>query len=181
MEFIPASLEGVILVKPDVHADPRGFFLESYTQSKFTANGIKAVFIQDNHSLSMQKGVLRGLHFQTPPFAQGKLVRVTRGAMYDVVVNIRKLSLTYGKWYGVELSAANFQMLFVPAGFAHGFCTIAENTEVQYKVDLPYTPSHDSGIRWDDPSIGITWPVNEPVLSKKDGELKFFRDFVSPF
>jgi dTDP-4-dehydrorhamnose 3,5-epimerase len=181
MEFINTSLAGVILIKPDVHADRRGFFLESYTQSKFAANGISAVFVQDNHSLSAEKGVLRGLHFQTPPCAQSKLIRVTRGAIYDVVVDLRKSSSTYGKWLGFELSITNFKLLFIPAGFAHGFCTIDENTEVQYKVDQLYAPANDSGIRWNDPDIGITWPVSDPVLSKKDGELQFFRDFKSPF
>jgi dTDP-4-dehydrorhamnose 3,5-epimerase len=181
MEFIRTTLDDVILIKPDVFADNRGFFLESYTQSKFADKGIGTVFVQDNHSLSAQKGVLRGLHFQTPPCAQSKLIRVTRGAIYDVVVDLRKASLTYGKWIGFELSVANFQMLFVPAGFAHGFCTLAENTEVQYKVDQLYAPAHDSGIRWNDPDLGITWPVDGPVLSKKDSALQFFRDFDSPF
>jgi dTDP-4-dehydrorhamnose 3,5-epimerase len=181
MEFIGTSLSDVFLIKPDVHADHRGFFLESYTLSKFVANGIDTMFVQDNHSLSAQKGVLRGLHFQTPPCAQSKLIRVTRGAIYDVVVDVRKSSLTYGKWIGVELTEENHQMLFVPAGFAHGFCTLAENTEVQYKVDHLYAPANDSGIRWNDPDIGIEWPVSDPILSKKDSELMFFRDFKSPF
>jgi dTDP-4-dehydrorhamnose 3,5-epimerase len=181
MEFLRTPLSDVILIKPDVHADNRGFFLESYTLSKFVANGIDTMFVQDNHSLSAQKGVLRGLHFQTPPCAQSKLVRVTRGAIYDVVVDLRRSSSTYGKWFGAELTGENFQMLFVPAGFAHGFCTLVANTEVQYKVDHLYAPANDSGIRWNDPDIGIQWPVPEPILSKKDGELQDFRSFKSPF
>jgi dTDP-4-dehydrorhamnose 3,5-epimerase len=181
MEFIQTSLPGVVLIKPDVHADNRGFFLESYTQSKFAAAGISTVFVQDNHSLSVEKGVLRGLHFQTPPYAQCKLIRATRGAIYDVVVDVRVSSPSYGKWLGFELSAANFHMLFVPAGFAHGFCTLIENTEVQYKVDNLYAPANDSGIRWNDPDLKIEWPVKNPILSKKDGGLQFFKSFVSPF
>jgi dTDP-4-dehydrorhamnose 3,5-epimerase len=181
MEFIRTALPDVILIKPDVHADNRGFFLESYTHAKFAESGINTVFVQDNHSLSAEKGVLRGLHFQTPPYAQSKLIRVTRGAIYDVVVDVRKASSTYGKWLGFDLTVENFQMLFVPAGFAHGFCTLVENTEVQYKVDYLYSPKNDSGIRWNDPDIAVTWPVANPILSKKDGELQFFRDFKSPF
>jgi dTDP-4-dehydrorhamnose 3,5-epimerase len=181
MEFNRTKLDGVILVQPDVHGDHRGFFLESYTRQKFVEGGIGPVFMQDNHSRSVQKGVLRGLHFQVPPFAQSKLIRVTAGAIFDVVVDLRRGSPLFGKWEGFELSAANFQMLFVPAGFAHGFCTLAENTEVQYKVDVLYSPMHDSGVRWNDPDIAITWPVEHPVLSKKDGELGLFRDFDSPF
>jgi dTDP-4-dehydrorhamnose 3,5-epimerase len=181
VEFNRTKLDGVILVQPDVHGDDRGFFIESYARQKFLAGGIEPVFVQDNHSRSVQKGVLRGLHFQLPPFAQSKLIRVTAGAIFDVVVDLRKGSPSFGKWEGFELSAANFRMLFVPAGFAHGFCTLAENTEVQYKVDVPYSPMHDSGVRWNDPDIGITWPIEHPVLSKKDGELGAFRKFDSPF
>jgi dTDP-4-dehydrorhamnose 3,5-epimerase len=181
MEFNRTNLDGVIMVRPDVHGDHRGFFIETYARQKFVAGGIEPVFVQDNHSRSVQKGVLRGLHFQVPPFAQSKLIRATAGAIFDVVVDLRRGSPSFGKWEGFELSAANFQMLFVPAGFAHGFCTLTENTEVQYKVDVPYSPSHDSGVRWNDPDIGIAWPIEHPVLSKKDGELGFFRNFDSPF
>ncbi|MBN1129199.1 MAG: dTDP-4-dehydrorhamnose 3,5-epimerase [Chitinispirillaceae bacterium] len=181
MEFNRTTLDGVLLIVPDVHADHRGFFLESYTRDTFAARGIVAAFVQDNHSRSVQKGVLRGLHFQLPPFSQSKLIRATAGAIFDVVVDLRKGSPTFGRWEGFELSAANFLMLFVPAGCAHGFCTLSENSEVQYKVDVPYAPSHDSGIRWNDPDIGIRWPVETPVLSKKDGELGLFREFRSPF
>ena len=181
MEFIRSDLDGVILVKPEVHGDHRGFFLESYTQAKFAQGGIAVPFVQDNHSCSTQKGVLRGLHFQRPPCAQSKLIRVIRGAIYDVAVDLRKSSPTFGKWRAFELSAENFLMLFVPAGFAHGFCTLAENTEVQYKVDSLYAPAHDSGIRWNDPDLAIEWPVGEPVLSKKDAELPFLKNIASPF
>jgi dTDP-4-dehydrorhamnose 3,5-epimerase len=181
MEFIRSDLDGVILIKPDVYSDHRGFFLESYTLQKFADGGIGVSFVQDNHSRSAQKGVLRGLHFQKPPCAQSKLIRATRGAIWDVAVDLRALSPTYGTWRAFELTAENFLMLFVPAGFAHGFCTLAENTEVQYKVDSVYAPAHDSGIRWNDPDLAISWPVTEPVLSKKDAEHPFFRNFASPF
>ena len=181
MEFIRTDLEGIILLKPDVHADERGFLLESYSQVRFADGGIDVTFVQDNHSRSAKKGVLRGLHFQVPPVAQSKLIRVTRGAIYDVVVDLRKSSPTYGKWRSFDLSAENFQQLFVPAGFAHGFCTLEENTEVQYKVDSPYSPAHDCGIRWNDPDLAIVWPIKEPILSAKDHDLPYFKDFTSPF
>lgn len=181
MEFIPSDLDGVVLVKPDVHKDPRGFFLESYSQDRFADHGISAVFVQDNHSRSVQKGVLRGLHFQVPPFSQNKLIRVTRGAVWDVVVDLRTSSPTFGKWRSFDLSAGNFHQLYVPAGFAHGFCTLEENTEVQYKVDRRYSPAHDAGIRWNDPALAIAWPVRKPLLSAKDAALPCCKDFPSPF
>ena len=181
MEFISSDLDGVVCVKPDVHADPRGFFLESYVQGRFADNGISAAFVQDNHSRSVPAGVLRGLHFQVPPFSQNKLIRVTRGAIYDVVVDLRKSSPTFGKWRAFDLSADNFHQLYVPIGFAHGFCTLEENTEVQYKVDTLYSPVHDGGIRWNDPDIAIAWPVRKPVLSAKDAALPCLKDFPSPF
>ncbi len=181
MEFIRTDLDGVILIKPDVHADHRGFFVESYSEERFAGGGITAAFVQDNHSRSVQKGILRGLHFQIPPRSQNKLVRVTRGAVYDVVVDLRRSSPTYGKWCSFELSADNFRILFVPVGFAHGFCTLEKNTEVQYKVDCPFSPAHDSGIRWNDPDIAIAWPVRKPVLSAKDAKLPFLKNLPSPF
>ena len=181
MKFIPSDLTGVVLIEPDVHRDHRGFFLESYTRDKFAGGGVTGDFVQDNHSCSAAAGVLRGLHFQNPPFAQSKLVRVTRGAIYDVAVDLRKSSPTFGQWRGYRLSDENFNLLFVPVGFAHGFCTLVDNTEVQYKVDRPYAPTADTGIRWNDPSVGIEWPVKEPVLSDKDKNLPFLREIVSPF
>jgi dTDP-4-dehydrorhamnose 3,5-epimerase len=181
MEFIRTDLDGVILVKPDVHADERGFLLESYSQKRFIDNGIGVIFVQDNHSCSVRKGVLRGLHFQIPPFAQNKLVRVTRGSVLDVVVDLRTKSPTFGKWRSFELSSGNFNQLFVPAGFAHGFCTLEDNTEVQYKLDKPYSPAHERGIRWNDPDLAIVWPFKEPALSTKDGSLPYFKDLAPPF
>jgi dTDP-4-dehydrorhamnose 3,5-epimerase len=181
VNFIPSDLQGVLLIEPDVHRDPRGFFVESYSVASFAMGGIGTTFVQDNHSLSVAKGVLRGMHFQLPPHAQSKLLRATRGAIYDVVVDLRTASPTFGQWRGFELSADNFRMLFVPAGFAHGFCTLAENTEVQYKVDRLYAPACDAGIRWNDPDIAIDWPVVDPVLSARDSAWPLLREFCSPF
>jgi dTDP-4-dehydrorhamnose 3,5-epimerase len=181
VNFIPADLRGVIIIEPDVHRDHRGFFVESYSTEAFAKGGIDAVFIQDNHSLSVAKGVVRGMHFQRPPRVQSKLVRATRGAMFDVVVDLRTASPTFGQWQGFELSADNFRMLFVPAGFAHGFCTLTENTEVQYKTDCLYAPPFEGGIRWNDRDIAIDWPVTDPVLSVKDAAWPLLKDFDSPF
>ncbi|PEU72422.1 dTDP-4-dehydrorhamnose 3,5-epimerase [Priestia megaterium] len=168
MNIIKTKFEDAIIVAPKVFGDHRGFFTESYNRDLFHRNGIDMDFIQDNHSLSQQSGTLRGMHYQLSPKAQTKLVRVTRGAIYDVIVDIRKGSPTYGQWQGFILSADNKRQLLVPTGFAHGFCTIVENTEVQYKVDELYSPEHDRGIAWDDPALAIDWPVQHPVLSEKD-------------
>ncbi|MDR0331182.1 MAG: dTDP-4-dehydrorhamnose 3,5-epimerase [Chitinispirillales bacterium] len=169
MEFIPTDLPGLTIIKPKVRSDPRGFFLESYSAAAFSSAGIDAVFVQDNHSRSLQRGVLRGLHFQTAPFEQSKLVRVIRGAVFDVAVDLRRGSPTYRQWRGFELSESNFDMLFIPRGFAHGFCTLAEGTEIVYKVDSPYSPAHDAGVIWNDADLAIGWPLSgDPVLSDKD-------------
>ncbi|MDG5814064.1 dTDP-4-dehydrorhamnose 3,5-epimerase [Chitinispirillales bacterium ANBcel5] len=176
MEFLQTELNGVILIKPDVFRDNRGFFLESYSREKFQHAGIDTDFIQDNHSRSVKRGVIRGLHFQAPPAAQSKLVRVTKGAVMDIVVDLREQSPTFGKWSSFELTEENFNILFVPKGFAHGFCTLTENCELQYKVDYPYAPSLDRGIKWNDPELKIDWPVKDPVLSDKDASLPSFRE-----
>ncbi|MFC5401770.1 dTDP-4-dehydrorhamnose 3,5-epimerase [Cohnella soli] len=168
MKVIESRLQGVKLIEPAVHEDERGFFLESYHVDRYAANGIPQYFVQDNHSFSKEVGVLRGLHYQLEPRAQSKLVRVTAGAIWDVVVDIRQGSPTYGQWESFELSAANKRQLLVPQGFAHGFCTIATNTEVQYKVDCVYSKMHDRGIAWDDAKLAIQWPVLFPILSNKD-------------
>ncbi|WP_163070784.1 dTDP-4-dehydrorhamnose 3,5-epimerase [Priestia flexa] len=168
MKIINTKFADAFVIEPKVFGDHRGFFTESYNKELFAQNGIDMDFIQDNHSLSQQPGTLRGMHYQLAHKAQTKLVRVTRGAIYDVIVDIRKGSPTYGEWQGFILSADNKRQLLVPKGFAHGFCTLVENTEVQYKVDELYSPDHDRGIAWDDPSLNIDWPVNEPVLSEKD-------------
>jgi len=168
MNIIKTKFEDAVLIEPKVFGDHRGFFTESYNKEMFQQNGIDMDFIQDNHSLSQQPGTLRGMHYQLNNKAQTKLVRVTRGAIYDVIVDIRKGSPTYGEWQGFILSADNKRQLLVPKGFAHGFCTIVENTEVQYKVDELYSPEHDRGIAWNDPALNIDWPFNSPVLSDKD-------------
>jgi dTDP-4-dehydrorhamnose 3,5-epimerase len=181
LKFIGADLAGAFLIEPRVILDNRGFFLESYSDKAFEAQGLSIRFVQDNHSLSRQAGVLRGLHFQVPPSAQTKLVRVTRGAIYDVIVDLRRGSPTYGRWQGFELNASNFRMLLVPKGFAHGFCTLEPDTEVQYKVDCLYARELDTGLRWNDPTLAISWPFADPVLSEKDETLPFFKEFLSPF
>lgn len=163
-------MPGLKWIEPTAHRDQRGFFLESYSRDRYAAAGIAHTFIQDNHSLSVRVGVIRGLHYQLEPQAQTKLVRVTAGAVYDVVVDLRQGSPTFGQWEGFELSADNMRQLLVPRGFAHGFCTLVANTEVQYKVDALYSAAHDRGIAWNDPAIGIVWPAcgREPILSDKD-------------
>ncbi len=160
----------VLLVRPRRFADARGWFTESWNAPRFSAWGIDVAFVQDNHALSHAAGTLRGLHFQKPPFSQAKLVRCTRGAIFDVAVDIRAASPTYRQWVGAELSAENGDQLFVPAGFAHGYLTLTPDCEVMYKVDAPYAPQADAGIIWNDPDIGIDWPdVNgAPLLSDKD-------------
>lgn len=170
MKIIDTKLSGVKLLEPAIFGDHRGFFTESYNEQVAHANGIQHAFIQDNHSLSVEPGVLRGMHYQLSPKAQTKLVRVTAGAIYDVVIDIRKGSPTFGQWQGFILSAANKRQLLVPQGFAHGFCTLVPNCEVQYKVDALYSPEHDRGIAWNDPALAIDWPTSNPILSDKDGK-----------
>lgn len=181
MEFKKTTLKDAWIIEPKVFQDERGFFTETYSKREFEKNGIKSDFVQDNHSLSTQKGVLRGLHFQKPPYDQAKLVRVVRGKVLDVIVDLRKNSETFGKWEGFELSAENFKMLYVPRGFAHAFCTLEENTEFVYKVDNFYAPEADSGIAWNDPDLKIDWPITDPILSPKDAALKPLKDTDNPF
>ncbi|GAA0137507.1 dTDP-4-dehydrorhamnose 3,5-epimerase [Paenibacillus sp. YSY-4.3] len=168
MKVTPLELEGVYLIEPVVHADHRGFFMESYNQAVLQGHGLDVQFVQDNHSLSVEVGVLRGLHYQLHPKAQTKLVRVLSGEIYDVVVDIRRNSPTFGQWVGVTLNEINKYQLLVPKGFAHGFCTTAPNTQVLYKVDELYSPENDRGIIWNDPALNINWPVTDPLLSAKD-------------
>ncbi|OBR68417.1 dTDP-4-dehydrorhamnose 3,5-epimerase [Paenibacillus oryzae] len=169
MKLTTTQLDGVIIIEPTVHGDHRGWFMETYSESRLESEGVDITFVQDNHSFSAAKGTLRGLHYQINPKAQTKMVRCTRGAIYDVAVDIRKGSPTFGQWVGVELSEENKKQLLVPKGFAHGFMTLMENTEVQYKVDEVYSKEHDRGIRWNDSEIGIQWPLGtEPILSEKD-------------
>lgn len=161
---------GVFEIVPKRFADERGFFSEVWNDEMRRLTGLDHGFVQDNHSLSVNSGVLRGLHYQLPPAAQAKLVRVTRGAIYDVVVDIRRSSPTFGCWQGLEVSAERWNQLFVPEGFAHGFVTLEPNTEVQYKVSADYSPEHERAVRFDDPALGIAWPLrgDRLILSDKD-------------
>ncbi len=171
IKVTPLPLPGLTVLTPKKHGDGRGFFSETYNKQDLQALGLHTDFVQDNHSLSAQKGTLRGLHFQTPPKAQIKLVRVLRGAIYDVCVDIRHGSPTFGQSAGVVLSAQNGQQVWVPEGFAHGFCTLEADTEVSYKVSQYYAPEHDKGLAWNDPALNIDWPLEAglaPVLSDKD-------------
>lgn len=168
MKAIETSFKDVYLLEPNVFGDARGYFMESYNKKVFAELGLDFDFVQDNQSLSTQVGVIRGLHYQLNPKAQTKLVRVLQGAIYDVVVDIRKSSPAFGKWQGFILSEDNKRQLLVPKGFAHGFCTIVPNTVVAYKVDEYYSPEHDRGILWNDPALGIDWPTSQPILSEKD-------------
>ncbi|HEY0312465.1 MAG TPA: dTDP-4-dehydrorhamnose 3,5-epimerase [Allosphingosinicella sp.] len=164
------ALPDLVEIVPQRFADRRGFFSETWSAPALAAEGIEVPFVQDNHSLSVEAGVVRGLHYQVPPAAQAKLVRVVRGAIFDVAVDIRHGSPTFGGWVGLVISAEAWNQILVPPGFAHGFMTIEPNTEVVYKVSAPYSPEHDRAIRWDDPAIGIDWPLEgrTPILSDKD-------------
>jgi dTDP-4-dehydrorhamnose 3,5-epimerase len=177
MNVTKAALEGVLIIEPNVFGDHRGWFTETYHQENFKKQGIDIDFVQDNQSFSALKGTLRGLHFQNNPMAQTKLVRCTRGAIFDVAVDIRKNSPTYKKWVGIELTAINYKQLLVPKGFAHGFMTLTSDVEVQYKVDQYYSPENDRGILWNDPQIGVEWPLDIlPVLSLKDEQAPVLED-----
>lgn len=182
-EITTFPISGLLLVSPKKFGDERGFFSETYNKTILAEHGFHREFVQDNHSLSTEIGVVRGLHFQSPPFAQDKLVRVVRGAILDVAVDLRRSSPTYGQHVAVELSAANWRQLLVPAGFAHGFCTLEANTEVVYKVTNFYAPQNDHGILWRDPALGISWPVaaDKAILSAKDQKQPLLSEIVSPF
>lgn len=170
LEVTPLDLPGAVVIAPKRFSDHRGFFSEVFNARRYAEIGIAETFVQDNHSFSAEKGVIRGLHFQTPPHAQGKLVRVVRGAILDVIVDIRKGSPTFGQHADVELSAENWRQLWVPAGFAHGFCTLTTECEVLYKVTDYFAPDNDKGLAFDDPALGIDWPVaaDDAILSEKD-------------
>lgn len=183
MEVAPTDLPGVFLLKPRRFSDARGYFVETYNRRSFQAAGIDVVFVQDNQSFSLRRGTIRGVHFQLPPEPQAKLVRVLRGSVFDVAVDLRADSATYGKWLGSHLTAERGEQLFIPRGFGHGFCTLEPNTEVAYKVDGYYALACDSGIVWNDPTLNIGWPVTpaEAILSDKDRGLGRFDQFESPF
>jgi len=180
MDVVETALPGVLSLTPKRFGDARGFFSETWNQRTFEALGLNLSFVQDNHSLSAEVGTVRGLHFQAPPHAQGKLVRCGRGVLFDVAVDIRKGSPTYGNWVGEELSADNGKMLWVPAGFAHGFSTRAPDTEIVYKCTDFYAPEADGAVRWD--SCGVDWgDLSDPILSAKDSAAPALADFDSPF
>lgn len=181
MKIEQTALPGVRVITPPRFGDHRGFFAESYSYAKLSMAGIEMEFVQDNHSLSQDKGTVRGLHFQAPPHAQDKLVRCGRGVLYDVVVDIRRGAPTYGQWAGVELSAANGRQLLVPKGFLHGFVTRTDDTEILYKCSDYYAPEADGAVRWD--SCGIDWMLDgrTPILSDKDRAAPALADFTSPF
>mgnify|MGYP001191839136 CR=1 FL=1 len=182
MRVIKTILNGVIIIEPTIFSDNRGWFMESYNSQKFLEYGLNFNFIQENHSYSAKKGTLRGLHFQLNPRAQTKLIRCTRGSIYDVVVDIRKNSPTFKKWVGIEINAVNKKQVLVPKGFAHGFLTLTDDTEVQYKVDEIYCPSLERSIIWNDPSIDIDWPIDsEPILSEKDISAPLFKEIDNNF
>jgi dTDP-4-dehydrorhamnose 3,5-epimerase len=181
MKATPLDLPGLLLLEPIRHGDARGFFSEVWSSRALAAAGLDIDFVQDNHAYSAEAGVLRGLHFQRPPSAQGKLIRVARGAILDVVVDIRQGSPGYGRAATVELSAANWRQLWVPRGFAHGYLTLEPDTEVLYKTDAYYDRATDAGILWNDPALGIDWPVVAPILSEKDRAAPLLADIPPPF
>lgn len=176
MRKIETALPGVFILEPAVFGDHRGWFMETYSAPVFAEIGIRSAFVQDNQSFTAQKHTLRGLHFQNEPMAQAKLVRVVSGAVLDVAVDIRRGSPTYCRWIGVELTAENKRMLYIPRGFAHAFLTLTEDVAFAYKVDNPYAPALDRGIRFDDPAIAVHWGMDAPILSEKDREAPLLKD-----
>ena len=180
MEIIKTSIEGLLIIKPDVFKDERGYFFETYNKERFAREGLMMNFVQDNESKS-SKGVLRGLHFQKPPYAQGKLVRVVKGSVMDVAVDIRKGSPTYGRWESVVLTEDNKLQFWIPEGFAHGFVTLEDDTIFNYKCTNIYNKESEGSILWNDPDINIDWNIENPILSEKDKTSPLFKDFKSPF
>ena len=179
----PLVLDGVMLIVPRRWRDPRGHFVETYSRKSFRRIGVERDFAQDNQSFSTRRGTIRGLHFQAPPLPQAKLVRVIRGAIFDVAIDLRRGSSSFGRWCSATLTAEGGEQLFVPQGYAHGFCTIEPATEVAYKVDALYSRECEGGVAWDDPDIGIAWPVSQgdALLSERDRDLPRLRDLASPF
>lgn len=180
MKINKIEIEGPLVIEPQVFFDSRGYFYEPYNKNKYREAGISEEFVQDNQSLS-QRGAVRGLHFQAPPYAQGKLVRVVTGSVLDVIVDIRKHSPTYGKSFSIELNAENKLILWVPAGFAHGFSTLEDNTIFQYKCTHMYNKASEGGVLWNSPSLKIDWQIEDPILSEKDILLPDFEIFETPF
>ena len=180
MELVKTSIDGLLIIRPDVFKDERGYFFESYNKERFAKAGLNMDFVQDNESKS-DKGVLRGLHFQKPPYAQGKLVRVIKGSVMDVAVDLRKDSPTYGKWESVVLTEENKLQLWIPEGFAHGFVALEDNTIFNYKCTNVYNKESEGSILWNDPDININWNIDNPILSEKDKISPLFKNFESPF
>ncbi len=178
--FKKLEIADVILVEPRTFPDDRGFFMESYKESEFIKNEINIKFVQDNYSHS-SKGVLRGLHYQKDPKAQAKLVMVIKGEIFDVAVDLRKNSPTYGKWVGEILSEQNHRLLYVPEGFAHGFCVLSDEVDVIYKVNNEYSPENDRGILWSDPEVGVNWPIENPIISEKDTKQPLLKNADNDF
>jgi dTDP-4-dehydrorhamnose 3,5-epimerase len=181
MQIEPTALPDVLILTPRRFGDSRGWFMETWNAGQMADAGLDMPWVQDNHSFSAVKGTLRGLHFQSPPRAQDKLVRCSRGAILDVVVDIRSGSPGYGRWEGVELSESNGRQLLVPKGFLHGFLTLTDDTEVQYKCSDYYSPEHDGAVRWDDPAIGVDWGISAPILSEKDAKAPPLAAIGQPF
>lgn len=179
-KFIKTEIPGMLIVEPRAFPDGRGYFMESWKYSEFHQNGIEEEFLQDNHSVS-SLGVLRGIHFQKSPCSQGKLVRVVKGAVWDVGVDLRDGSASFGQWFGTELSETNHKMLYLPPGFGHGFLTLQDNTHFLYKCTQEYAPEYDAGIRWNDPDLSVNWPIPpnvEVLISDKDKVLPFLKDVI---
>ncbi len=174
-------IKGVFEIQLDSHEDERGFFMRVYDDTIFKKYKIHKKWVQGNHSLSVEKDVIRGMHFQLPPYSEAKLIRVINGKIYDTFIDLRKCSPTFGQWDSINLSADNKKMIYIPRGLAHGFCTLTKNCEILYKMDNYYTPDSESSIRWDDPEVGIDWPVSNPIISEKDLKAKSFREFVDRY
>ena len=183
MQVEALSIPEIKIFKPTKHGDARGFFSEVYNRKTLAAHGVDMEFVQDNHAMSARAGVLRGLHWQSPPFAQDKLVRVVKGSIFDVAVDLRRDAATYGRHVSATISAENWDQIFIPIGFAHGYVTLEPDTEVIYKVTNYYAPDHDAGMCWHDPALGIDWPIapGDAVVSEKDQNLPKFSEIVSPF
>lgn len=181
MEIRPLRLEGTYLITPSPIRDARGYFMRCWDRALAEQHGLTTGWVQENESFNHRRATLRGLHFQTPPHAETKLVRVSAGAVFDVFVDLRRDSETYGQWDSVELSAENGRLVYIPRGFAHGYCTLTDKAVVFYKVDQYFAPDAQGGLRWDDPTLGIRWPTRDPVLSERDRDLPTFDKFESPF
>lgn len=181
MEFKERKLKGVFEINLSPHKDERGFFMRTYDTDLFTQAGIERKWVQENHSRSEQKGIIRGLHFQFPPFSETKLVRCIKGAIYDAFVDLRKNSASFGKWDSIELSEENKKFILIPRGFAHGFCTLTDQSEVIYKVDNYYSKENECGIMWNDSSLNINWPAPSPILSHKDSNNLTLAEFIKTY